>query len=249
MLRCYRLPDAVRAQVGIWQRDLGLRPQLIRRHGRSRPERRRVFVVNAEHGWVQTALVDDLDEVAGWDLSAVRSENGVGLEPWREPILLVCTHGRHDACCAERGRPVAKALTAEFSDAVWESSHLGGDRFAANLLMLPTGDCYGRLDAASAVPVAASHLSGTLSLEHHRGRTTIPWVAQAAERAVREQLREPAVDAVTSRVLHRAEQAATVEVTVRGDVHVVEVRIEPAPAALLTCKSELPKQSPRYAVG
>ena len=27
------------------------------------------------------------------------------------PLYGVCTHGRHDACCAERGRPVCAALT------------------------------------------------------------------------------------------------------------------------------------------
>lgn len=248
VLRCYRLPDAIREQVAIWQSDLGLRPLLIRRHGRSKPEQRRVFVVNARHGWVQTALVDDLDDVATWDLSLVRTPAGVGLRPWTDPILLVCTHGRHDACCAERGRPVAKALTSEFGELVWESSHLGGDRFAGNLLVLPSGDCYGRLDATTAVPVASAHLAGTVTLEHHRGRSTVPWVAQAAERAVRERLGESALAAVTSRVLTRTDDTAIVEVTVRGAVHLVEVTIDSAAPAMLTCKAEQPAKAPRYNV-
>jgi hypothetical protein len=60
-----------------------------------------------------------------------------------EPIYLVCTHGRHDACCAVRGRPVAAALAAAYPERTWECSHIGGDRFAANVVRTAcsTGMC------------------------------------------------------------------------------------------------------------
>ena len=73
-----------------------------------------------------------------------------------DPLYLVCTHGRHDACCALRGRPVALELDRVRPGRVWETSHVGGDRFAANLLVLPTGEVYGRV-----LPFAASDLVAT----------------------------------------------------------------------------------------
>ena len=65
--------------------------------------------------------------------------------------MLVCTHGVHDTCCAIRGRPVAAALAAEWPGQVWECSHVGGDRFAPNVVVLPDGFYYGNLDPESAV--------------------------------------------------------------------------------------------------
>lgn len=248
VLQCHRLPDELRAQAAKWQTELGLRPQLIRRPGRSSPNQRRIFVVNTHHHWAQTALVDDLAQVVGWDLAQVGSAGGVGLQPWTEPLLLACTHGRHDACCAERGRPVAAALAAEFGDAVWESSHLGGDRFAANLLILPDAHTYGRLDPETAVPVVRRHLAGQITPALHRGRNSVSWVAQAAEEAVRERLGQWGVDAVTSRLRRRDESSALVEVRVGETSHQVEVQIGRAAAAPLTCTSAQPSRAPTYTI-
>ncbi len=251
VLRCHRVPDGVRDQARAWERDLGLRPLLVRRperSGRVSGEPRRVFVVNARHGWAQTALVDSLDEVASWDLSGVLGAGGVGLEPHAGPLLLVCTHGRHDACCAERGRPVATALAARWPEEVWESSHLGGDRFAPNLLVLPGGHAYGRLDPPDAVEVVARHLAGKITLDRHRGRTVVPWVAQAAEAAVRARFGETGVDAVSSRVLRRDAAGADVVVRVRGQAVSVRVDVDADAPARLSCTAPRPVAAPAYRI-
>ena len=64
-------------------------------------------------------------------------------DPWlphRDPLVLVCTNGRHDPCCATFGRPLARVLReGARRDDVWECSHIGGDRFAANIVILPEG--------------------------------------------------------------------------------------------------------------
>ncbi|WP_299517744.1 sucrase ferredoxin [uncultured Serinicoccus sp.] len=87
-----------------------------------------------------------------------------------EQLLLVCTHGRKDVCCAVRGRPVAAALGEIWPAEVWECSHTGGDRFAANLLVLPDGACYGGLDADEVAGVVRGHRAGTPAVDHLRGR-------------------------------------------------------------------------------
>ena len=67
----------------------------------------------------------------------------VRADPWLphvHPLVLVCTNGRHDPCCATFGRPLARVLREGAQrDDVWECSHIGGDRFAANIVILPEG--------------------------------------------------------------------------------------------------------------
>ena len=71
-------------------------------------------------------------------------------EPYRQDAsqvrdILVCTHGAHDVCCASFGYPIYQALRDRYArDAndslrVWQVSHLGGHRFAPNLVDLPEG--------------------------------------------------------------------------------------------------------------
>lgn len=100
--------------------------------------------------------------------------------PSSPELLLVCTHGKHDVCCATRGRPVAAALDQRWPDETWECSHTGGDRFAANALVLPDGACYGGLDPDVAVTVIAEHYRASPDTAYLRGRTGSPPAEQAA---------------------------------------------------------------------
>ena len=59
------------------------------------------------------------------------------------PIFLVCTNGRHDVCCAIRGRPVALAGHQRYPGRVWECSHTGGHRFSPTGVLLPWGRTLG----------------------------------------------------------------------------------------------------------
>jgi hypothetical protein len=102
-------------------------------------------------------------------------------DPLDEPVYLVCTNGRHDRCCATYGRPLALALAAAFPEQAWESSHVGGDRFAGNLVCLPDGRYFGRVAAADAERVVDLHRRGRLDLAHYRGRCSDPPTVQAAE--------------------------------------------------------------------
>ncbi len=65
--------------------------------------------------------------------------------------ILVCTHGSHDVCCSRFGYPLYEALRQGHAAAsegrlrVWRTSHMGGHRFAPNLLDLPEGRYWGRM--------------------------------------------------------------------------------------------------------
>ncbi len=98
------------------------------------------------------------------------------------PVFLVCTNGKHDACCAEFGRPVYRELTEACpDDAVFECSHIGGDRFAANLVCLPTGVYYGRVPPERAATLLEEHHQGRIDLACYRGRCFHTPPEQAAE--------------------------------------------------------------------
>lgn len=109
------------------------------------------------------------------------------LAPDPDPLYLVCTHARRDACCGSLGRPVARALAGARPGRVWESSHLGGHRFAANLLCLPTGVLYGRvLEAAEGLELVGSLERGEVDPGHLRGVSWQLPAAQAATALLRE---------------------------------------------------------------
>jgi (2Fe-2S) ferredoxin len=97
-----------------------------------------------------------------------------------KPVILVCTHGIHDVCCALRGRPVALALTSRWPEQVWECTHIGGDRFAPNVVLLPDGFYYGNLDPDSALATVEAHLAGTVLTDRLRGMAGFLPPVQAA---------------------------------------------------------------------
>jgi hypothetical protein len=242
-LRDARLPDGLGPHLLAAARGTGVRVLLARRHrgGGSAATRRtpghRVVAAHAGAGWAETTTVTDLADVATLDLRSLGSGTRPGWTPMTAPLLAVCTHGRHDACCAERGRPVAAALAAAHPDLTWEVSHVGGDRFAANLLVLPHGLYYGGLDPAGAGRVAAATLAGHLVLEHLRGRSTIPMPVQAAEIALRHELGETRLDAVELRGHRREEDLVTARFDVGRTSYDVTVRQGRRPPARLTCRA------------
>jgi sucrase/ferredoxin-like protein len=131
-------------------------------------------------------------------VSGVGSRAGFGFgDPITDPLLLVCTHGRHNACCARAGVPLARDLRARFGDAVWETTHVGGDRYAANLVCLPHGFYYGSLGPEEAVAAVEAYRRGEVVLDRLRGRAGLPEPAQAAEHFVRSRLGITGADAVT----------------------------------------------------
>ena len=104
-----------------------------------------------------------------------------GLERVREPHYFVCTNGQRDLCCARYGLPTYARLRERVGDRAWQTTHVGGHRFAPNVLALPQGALYGRVFEAEVPAFADAVEGGALSLPHLRGRCAYPPEAQAAE--------------------------------------------------------------------
>ena len=101
-----------------------------------------------------------------------------------EPQYFVCTNGRRDRCCSRFGLPVYGALRDLVGERAWETTHVGGHRFAANVVVLPQGALYGNIDVMNVGRFVTDIEQNQLSLPFLRGRSAYPPVAQAAESAV-----------------------------------------------------------------
>jgi hypothetical protein len=179
------------------------------------------------------------------DLLDVPWDGSVG-SPATGPVYLVCTHGGHDACCALRGRPLARSLPAPGPADVWECSHLGGDRFAANVVVLPHGFYYGQVPGDGADLVEA-HTYGRVALPWLRGRAGLPPAAQAAQQLTRGELGLLGVDdlrTVSVRLISphgtEPEQWEVVMVTPDGELTATVEGRPSDDAARLTCHARHP---------
>jgi hypothetical protein len=168
------------------------------------------------------------------------------------PLWIVCSHGKRDRCCALYGRPLYDALRQETDSAgVWQSTHVGGDRFAGNLVVLPHGLYYGRVDPREIAGLVAAQAGGRIELARYRGRSAWPFAVQAAEHALREAeglagiadlelVRNVRGDNGERRVSFR---------TPDGAVHVLRVSASLADdATYLTCDSAEPRRARRWRV-
>ncbi|MDQ6687075.1 MAG: sucrase ferredoxin [Actinomycetota bacterium] len=235
----------VRKELAVRSAAAGVRVLLIRRHGRPLAHTGlRIFAAYADPvaPRLETTLLDGPEELLDLDLDGLRRRHSAGLPESPEPVFLICTHGRHDACCAERGRPAAGALATADPGPTWETSHIGGDRFAANLVVLPDGLYYGRVTPDDAVRIAALHRAGRLDLRQLRGRSGWATSIQAAELALRRHLSEDRVDAV-GLVRHEGD---LVRLEVTGRVYDVRLRLRLDPPARLTCSAQVDNPVPRY---
>jgi len=238
-LRDARLPYGLGNHLLLSSHAAGVRVLLARRPDRSGTDDVRVFAAYADPvaPWLESAAFSDIHEVLDLDLTALGRGRSLGLDRTDESLFCVCTHGKHDTCCAERGRPVAAALEAAHREETWEVSHIGGDRFAANLVVLPHGLYYGRLDASTALTVAGTHLTGGLDLDHLRGRSGLNMRIQAAEIALRRQLEETRNEAVRFLDATRADDVTTARFEVAGTTYTVRIRSRPGESARLTCQA------------
>lgn len=231
-----RLGDEVTDALRRTAQERGLKLLLIRRHATRDldPEGpRRLFLVDVRRGRARTLTrTTPHAEIAR---AAAATE---GWSPHGDPLLLVCTHGRKDWCCALRGRPVVAALAALDPGPVWECSHLGGDRFAATALSLPTGVTHGRLSPADAPALVAALRAGRVLPRSLRGRSCDAGVVQAAEGHARLVLGIDGIDALRPRAVVDEEGGRwRVDLEHEGRLLRVHLRVGSAPAHRLTCSA------------
>ena len=229
---------AAHAAVGL--RVFATRPVPGRHDGADLPPR----AGRVGHGAVLTTRTGPPDEQAVTSTAAGAPPG----EVTGDVLIGVCTNSRRDRCCAVRGRPVATALHREFGARITEVSHLGGHRFAATMLVLPSGYSYGFLDPGAARAVVAAAIDGLVYPRHLRGRADLAEPAQAADAHWRAGIGSAPADAVRIDAVTTDGDEALVLATVQGTLDRVRVRRVPGPAIGSSVCSDKPIRTGRWVV-
>jgi hypothetical protein len=222
----------------------GSRLFLIKRPGEGRRDRVTVLYGTTPGHFRRFELathggLGDLDLVA-----MLRGGEGPG-EPVGHPLLLVCAHGIRDRCCAKYGQELCRAMSKLAPDGwVWQTSHVGGDRFAGNLVVLPEGLFFGRVGREEAPRVLGSYLEGRIDLGCYRGRSTDPFPVQAAEAAVRQRTGLTGLHdlrATARRNVGDGISEVELLAEVSGETYRVRVERRLGEPRLLTCRAKEPR--------
>ena len=178
-------PEAVREKLRAWSEgDETGRVQWIRQSGFS-GVKPKVFFGSCEPGdaWLITLELDFYDQLLAIDFDSVFEQRShPDANKVEAPLHLVCVHGKRDRCCAQFGSAVYRAMADEVGSQVWQTSHLGGHRYAAVTLVLPEGICYGRIRGEQASELVEAHRHDALyRADSMRGRCGWDAPTQAAE--------------------------------------------------------------------
>lgn len=154
-------------------------------------------------------------------LSAARSGQPVdnpdaSLQALSEPQYFVCTNGQRDRCCGALGLPIYRLLAEQVQQRCWQISHVGGHRFAPNVLVTPGALLYGRLDPATVPQFLQDVEASRVAFAWLRGRSTYAPVVQAAELLLQRQ---------GLRLLHVADQGSAVRVTFCDEAETVAITV------------------------
>jgi hypothetical protein len=234
-------PASIDPELGraIVRRVEGARMRIvaIRRHGR-RPEtpRWRWFVAQAAPG-SEALYCGEVDDPREYLDLALDGSDGVLSS---DPLVAVCAHGKHDQCCAVRGRGATAAIADAYPEFTWECSHLGGDRFAATMLVLPEGLCYGRVDSTDAADLVRLYLDGRVNNGFLRGRSSLPHAVQAAQYFAREEYGDERIASLAP--LHIENGEGRTRVVLNGEGGPIEVWLneDQSEPLLSQCQAKLP---------
>ncbi len=232
-LRDARMPSELSAALRSTQERTGARVLLIRRPDHDPRIRLACFAVDTREAWLGETTLQRIQDAGALDPSERAPFHTVS-----GPLAIVCTHGRRDPCCAVRGRPLAASVAS--SGLVWESTHVGGDRFAGNLVLFPHGLYFGRVEPERAAQVIGAYGEGRIVLDLFRGRSSRPMPVQAAEHALRIGLGLDGVDdAVPERIDPESGDVFATTFATSAGRYVVRVRRARGTPMRLTCHSAL----------
>src|ERR1039457_2886742 len=193
-------PEAVQERLrALRSRIPKMRLALIRQTGRDSGPLTVFWAFSRERGpQLYRAEFGNYEELS-FDVEQSGSESG-------EKLFAVCTHGTHDLCCAQFGNKIYSKMRrlstaqivccAQFgnkiyskmrrlSGNVWHISHIGGCRFAPNVVCLPHGIVYGRVERSDCAAIVSRYKEGALLPPKLRGRSCYSKPVQAAEQFLR----------------------------------------------------------------
>ena len=186
------------------------------------------------------------------DVAAIRLEFYINSPDaiWEtDPFFVVCTNGKKDKCCAKFGFPVFKFIeNHDKAIPVFESTHVGGDRFAANAVCLPQGIYYGRVMVEDVDAILEATDRQQVHYPNYRGLCTRSFLYQSVECYLREELQDFSIGFdFTIEAQEDDADRFYFRVTANGASYQLRLlkKVIPYPY-YLTCKSQKPGNITRY---
>lgn len=151
---------------------------LIRNTSTNTKERKIIFVDCLRKRYC--VYVSAFDEYTDCDLESYINDEKT---EWKtDDFFIVCTNGKKDKCCAKFGFPVYKFMEGVVNTGdVWECTHIGGDRFAANLVYLPYGIYYGRVTVEDIPDIVDACTDNKIHENNYRGISRLSFLKQSVE--------------------------------------------------------------------
>lgn len=188
-----RIPDEVKDKLDNYPNS---RPLLIRQPEQLNAHDRIVtfFIVHAASETPKIYAFDlaSYSDILELDIDTVLA--GEVISPYDEPLYVICTNGKRDACCSKYGIALYNAMIQREQHTVWQASHIGGHRFAGTMYCFPHAICYGFLTEEDAIPVIESYSHNRILLNKLRGHAIYDKSVQAAEYFLRRELNYDQLD-------------------------------------------------------
>jgi hypothetical protein len=183
------LPEAVKTHLFHWLDTIpGSRLQLIKQGALHDGITFFIGLSSEETPLLYRFRLEGYEDLLTLNVPAILT-NDAAYTPFRytKPLFLVCTNGKRDQCCAKWGLPVYQALADYVGEQVWQTTHTGGHRFAATLIGLPHGICYGRVKLDETKNLVDAYQQEMIyQIDRYRGRSCYDSVTQVADAFLRE---------------------------------------------------------------
>ncbi len=156
-----------------------------------------------------------------------------------ERIFIVCTNGEYDTCCGKFGMPVYLDIAeGKYGSRTWETTHLGGHRFASTFVCLPHGLFYGRVrEGRVAEELMEQYEAGRVNLSSYRGRSCHNSEVQAAEYYLRKETDIFEISEFTLKNSQKADKKSTIKFLSQSDETTYKIKLRQDKNAVKIIKS------------
>ena len=206
------IPDISRNHLNHYLKTIpNSRLQLIKKYSNSYESLMFYIAVSEETGPRLYGIeLENYDNLLSLDIAAIIRGNEYLLN---KDLFIICTNGEHDGCCGKLGMPLYREISESmYGPDTWETTHLGGHRFASTIVCLPHGIYYGRVrDLETASQLFREYGKGAMNTRYYRGRSYYDKDVQAAEYYLRAETGVSSLGAYRVANIERDGNHATVE--------------------------------------
>ena len=219
------LPEEVKEHLGVFLSSFEeSRIQLIGRQGPSKGNPAFYYAHSSESSpKLYRFEIETYEDLLSIDLPELVQTGEIEEFSCPERLALVCTHGARDGCCAASGSGVYKELLEKEGISAWRTTHVGAHRFAANIVMLPEGLYYGRVNGENLEDVVSSHLRGEIFLDCYRGRSYYSPTSQVSDYFLRKEIGKLGIYDIRWEFEKDNEDYTAVEFGVEGETTVYSI--------------------------